>query len=121
MYWNVAFTFAGTFGSVSMVEDSSGEPPPETPELEDVALALEAAADKEERERDFHRLRSSWQLVWLARLGKKFWFEWETLQNVEWFGKQACIFEAPKSFVMSVKFCASLDRIFLILSIVTTL
>ena len=30
-----------------MVEDSSGEPPPESPELEDVALALEEAADKE--------------------------------------------------------------------------
>ena len=29
-----------------MVEDSSGEPPPESPELEDVALALEEA-DKE--------------------------------------------------------------------------
>ena len=35
-----------------MVEDSSGEPPPESPEFEDVALALESAADKEERERE---------------------------------------------------------------------
>ena len=40
------FPLAGTFGSVSMVEDSSGEPPPESPEFEDVALALESA-DKE--------------------------------------------------------------------------
>ena len=47
---NIIFPFPGTFGSVSMVEDSSGEPPPESPEFEDVALALESA-DKEERER----------------------------------------------------------------------